>query len=178
MIKKTIFNSVYLFLKLFGGKNFSNKSFHPFVLLKFFYWQKILRINGNVPWPVHFTSQVRTPKKIVKGTRNPGMALGCYIDGRNGIIIEENVWIGPKVSLISMNHCLDNFQKYEKTNPIKIGKNSWIGANTTILPGVELGEHVIVAAGAIVTKSFKEKNIVLGGNPAKIIKEISDYKPI
>jgi acetyltransferase-like isoleucine patch superfamily enzyme len=178
MIKKTIFNIIYLFLKLFGGKNFSNKSFHPFVLLKFFYWQKILRINEKVPWPVHFTSQVKAPEKIIKGTRNPGMALGCYIDGRNGIIIEENVWIGPKVSLISMNHTLDNYHKYEKTNPIKIGKNSWIGTSATILPGVELGEHVIVAAGAIVTKSFNENNIVLGGNPAKIIKEISDYKPI
>src|SRR6056297_1197272 len=154
MIKKFILDSLFLFLKIFGGKHFSNKLYNPLTLFKFFFWQ------------------------IIKGTRNPGMALGCYIDGRNGIIIEENVWIGPRVSLISMNHSLENYQKYEKTKPIKIGKNSWIGANATILPGVELGEHVIVAAGAIVTKSFKEKNIVLGGNPAKIIKKISDYKPI
>src|SRR6056297_1562609 len=178
MIKKFILDSLFLFLKIFGGKHFSNKLYNPLTLFKFFFWQKIIRINAKVPWPVHFTSQVKAPEKIIKGTRNPGMALGCYIDGRNGIIIEENVWIGPRVSLISMNHSLENYQKYEKTKPIKIGKNSWIGANATILPGVELGEHVIVAAGAIVTKSFKEKNIVLGGNPAKIIKKISDYKPI
>jgi len=57
-----------------------------------------------------------------------------------------------------------------------MGDNCWIATNAIILPGVELGNHVVVAAGAIVNKSFREDNIIIGGIPAKIIKKIGDYK--
>ena len=53
--------------------------------------------------------------------------------------------------------------------PITIGDNCWIGGSATIVPGVTLGNNVVVAAG--VTKSFGD-NVVIGGNPAKIIKEL------
>lgn len=53
--------------------------------------------------------------------------------------------------------------------PITIGDNAWFGGGGTILPGVTLGDNVVVGAGAVVTKSFGD-NVVLGGNPAKIIK--------
>ncbi|EOJ3081127.1 DapH/DapD/GlmU-related protein, partial [Acinetobacter baumannii] len=53
-----------------------------------------------------------------------------------------------------------------------IGDKCWIGMNSVILPGVVLGNGTIVAAGAVVTKSFKQGNIVIAGVPAKIIKEI------
>lgn len=55
--------------------------------------------------------------------------------------------------------------------PITIGDNCWIGGSATIVPGVTLGNNVVVAAGAVVTKSFGD-NVVIGGNPAKIIKEL------
>ncbi|MDZ7795658.1 MAG: acyltransferase [Candidatus Marinimicrobia bacterium] len=80
--------------------------------------------------------------------------MGCYLDGRNGIIIEENVWIGPRVSIISMNHDENDFTKYAKSSPIIIKKNSWLATNCVITSGVELGEHTIVASSAVVTKSF------------------------
>lgn len=142
-----------------------------------FFMQKIVGINRSVPWPVHYTSQIKSSENIKKlSAKNPGGAMGCYIDGRNGIIIEENVWIGPNVSIISQNHSLTKYTDYKKAKPIIIGKNSLLTTACIILPEVELGEHTIVAAGAVVTKSFPEKNQVLAGNPAKVIKTIGNYE--
>lgn len=59
---------------------------------------------------------------------------------------------------------------------IKIGNNCFIGQNSIILPGVELANNIIVGAGSVVTKSFKEQGIIIAGNPAKKIGNISDFK--
>lgn len=59
---------------------------------------------------------------------------------------------------------------------IKIGDNCFIGYGSIILPGLELGNNIIVAAGSVVTKSFKEDDIIIAGNPAKKISNISEYK--
>lgn len=171
-LKRILFEFIYFILLFAGGKNYSNKQFNPFTLLQFFFYQKILRINSKINWPVHRTSKVISPKRIIKGSRNPGMAMGCYIDGRNGIQFGNNVWIGPKVSIISMNHNLYEYEKYEESEPIIIGDDCWLATGCIILPGVKLGNHVIVAAGAVVTKSFNEDNIVIGGNPAKKLKNL------
>ncbi|MFC2138511.1 acyltransferase [Bacteroidota bacterium] len=144
-------------------------------LLGMVYKQKILGYNRKIPWPVHFTSYIKNYKNIQTATEPVGIAMGTYIDARNGIILEENVNLGPKVSLISMNHDTNNYAEYIKQTPIIIKKNSWIGTNSIILPGVELGEHTIVGAGSVVTKSFKEGNILIAGNPAKVIKKLDNY---
>ena len=157
-------------------KDFNATSYYKKNLLAMCFYQKILRINGNVPWPVHFTSTVKAPEKIKRGTKAPGHAPGCYLDGRNGIIIEENVWIGPRVSIISMDHELNNYNRYKQEQPIIIRKNSLLTTGCIILPGIELGEHTVVGAGAVVTKSFPEGNQVLIGNPARVIKKLDEYK--
>jgi acetyltransferase-like isoleucine patch superfamily enzyme len=102
--------------------------------------------------------------------------MGCYIDGRNGIEIGQNVWIGPKVDLISRNHDVCNYQQYVEEGPIVIGDDCWLGAGSTILPGVTLGNHVVVAAGAVVTKSFEEDDVILAGVPARIVKRLEAYQ--
>ena len=101
--------------------------------------QKIIGINRRVPWPVHWSSQIHSSEKIQWGTRAPGLSMGCFLDGRNGIIIKDNVRIGPRVSLISINHDINEYENYINDKPIIIGNNCWIGANVVILPGVELG---------------------------------------
>jgi len=58
---------------------------------------------------------------------------------------------------------------------IIIGDNVFIGCGSIILPGVELGNNIVVAAGSVVTKSFAG-NVVIGGNPAKVINSIENYK--
>lgn len=58
---------------------------------------------------------------------------------------------------------------------IKIGDNCFIGQNSLILPGVEIADNTIVAAGSVVTKSFKKEGKIIGGNPAKVIGNIEEY---
>jgi acetyltransferase-like isoleucine patch superfamily enzyme len=137
--------------------------------------QKVLRVNSHVPWPVHWTSQIKHPERIQKGDRCPGLAIGCYLDGRNGIIIGHNTWLGPRVSLISMNHREDDYHDYVTADPIVIGDNCWLATNVTVLAGVQLGSHTMVAAGAVVTKSFPEGDVLLAGVPARVVKKLGPY---
>jgi len=163
-------------LEIVLGPAFGSGELELGVLIKSFLIQKIFRINAHVPWPVHPTTVVKGADKILRGTRFPGLSPGCNLDGRNGIDIGKNVWIGPGVSLISMNHSPNNFFEYVKCDPIKIGDNCWLGSNATLLPAVSIGDHTIVAAGAVVTKSFLDGNQVLAGVPAKVIKLLGDYE--
>lgn len=60
-------------------------------------------------------------------------------------------------------------------SPITIGNNVFVGHSAIILPGITIGNNVIVASGSVVTKNVPD-NVIVGGNPAKIIKPIEDYK--
>ena len=96
----------------------------------------------------------------------------CHFQDQGGITIGDNVLIGHNVVIATLNH---NQTPELRANiipkPVKIGNNVWIGSNATILPGVTISDGAIVAAGAVVTKDVK-KNSIVGGNPAKLIKEI------
>lgn len=59
---------------------------------------------------------------------------------------------------------------------IKIGRDCFIGANTTILPGVSIAPNVIVGAGSVVTKSFLTAGVVIAGNPARIVGSVSSVR--
>lgn len=133
--------------------------------------QKIFRVNGKVPFMVHFTSIVSGEIKFGNDVaRYFANSNGCYIQGINGIIIGDNTIFAPGVKIISANHNKQDFNKHDKTIPVVIGNNCWLGTNVVVLPGVELGDNVIVAAGSVVHKSFGS-NLIIGGVPAKIIKE-------
>ena len=104
---------------------------------------------------------------------------GCTILDCNLISIGENCLLAPHVVISAATHALDAEARaagVEFTAPITLGNNCWLGANSTILPGVILGDGVVVGAGAVVTKSFPS-NVVLAGVPAKIIRYVgSDEK--
>ena len=132
--------------------------------------QKFFRINYDIPFMVHFTSIVSGNIKIGKDVaRYFANSSGCYIQGINGVSIGDNTIFAPGVKIISANHSKIDYNSHEVVKPILIGENCWLGANSIILPGVEIGNNVIVAAGSVVTKSF-DSNLIIGGVPAKIIK--------
>ncbi len=89
-----------------------------------------------------------------------------------GITIEDDVLIGPKVSLLTVNHILEPSKRRGlTTGEIIIKKNAWIGAGSTVLAGVTIGENSVVAANSTVTKNVPG-NVIVAGTPAKIIKKL------
>lgn len=99
-----------------------------------------------------------------------------YLNARSGITIEDNVTLSRGVNIISTGYDVDHWmktgeRKHIEDSPIYIGNNCWVGANATILPGVNItGEYVIIGAGAVVTKDVTESRVLVVGNPATIIK--------
>lgn len=88
----------------------------------------------------------------------------------------DNCFIGPNVSIYTACHPLEAAERnkaVEWAEPVNIGHNVWIGGSATILPGVTIGNNVVIGAGAVVTKSFPD-NVVIGGNPARIIKHLQN----
>lgn len=126
----------------------------------------------KMPFSYHFTSVITCHEKVkadISVEAYLGNVGGMYIQAINGVEIGEGTIIAPGVKIISANHSLEDFDKHNYEEPVRIGKKCWLGTNCVILPGVQLGNAVIVGAGAIVTKSFPD-NCVIAGVPAKIIK--------
>lgn len=103
---------------------------------------------------------------------------GCFIQqcctffGRGGITIGDDVYIGPKCNLITINHDPDpDNRSATYGRPIIIEDKVWIGINSTILPGVRIGYGAIVGAQSVVTHDVAPMTIV-AGNPAKVIRKI------
>ncbi len=135
--------------------------------------------NKKVPWPVNNQTIVSNPNNIKFDVDNINIfqTPGCYWQGHNAEIhIGKNCYVAPNVGLITANHNVYNLKKHEEGKSIILGDNCWIGMNAVILPGVQLGKSTIVAAGAVVTKSFPEGFCVVGGVPAHIIKYLDPSK--
>lgn len=110
--------------------------------------------------------------KNLKLGKNIFINQNCQILDLGGVTIEDDVMIGPRVSLLSEDHPVNpNERKALIGKPILIKKGSWIGGSATILAGVTVGENSVVAAGAVVTKDVPD-NTLVAGVPAKIIKSL------
>jgi len=121
----------------------------------------------------HFTicSDVKLSLKgtlVMKDHSNIGPKAN--ISGRGCVTIGRHVMMGYECYIITQNHkyLKEGYAGYEQKD-VSIKDHAWIGHRVTILPGVQIGKHAIVAAGAVVTKSVPDYAIV-GGNPAKLIK--------
>ena len=99
---------------------------------------------------------------------------GCKFQDQGGIYIGDGSLIGHNTVLATLNHgLLPEERHYLIPKPIHIGKNVWIGSNSTILSGVTIGNNAVIGAGSVVTKDIPE-NMIAVGTPAKVIKSIYD----
>ena len=99
---------------------------------------------------------------------------GCIILDVNRVKIGKNCMLAPNVGIYSATHPVRAEERYNGVElglPVTIGDNCWIGAGAIICPGVTIGNNAVVGAGSVVTKSFGD-NVVLAGNPAKVIRNL------
>ncbi len=107
--------------------------------------------------------------------RNVFINQNCTFYDLGGLDIADDVMIGPNVSIITAGHALEPSKRRAITigKPIVIERNVWIAAGATVIGGVRVGENSVVAAGSVVTKSVPPNSLV-AGNPARLIRSISD----
>lgn len=110
-----------------------------------------------------------------------GNNSGIGINARLGVVhIGDNVMMAPDCVALTQNHQFKrvdipmNCQGVQEEKPIYIGNDVWIGQRVIILPGVHIGNGVIIGAGSVVTKNVKDYDIV-AGNPAKVIRNRLNY---
>lgn len=159
------------------GKYFDEKRMGWLWAIKFVPHRIFSLPKSTPPWPINSRTVVTGSKNIFfhPSSINVFQTPGCYWQAHDGEIhIGQNCFVAPNVGIITTNHDLYNVSKHQKGKDIIIGNNCWIGMNSVILPGVKLGNNTVVGAGSIVTKSFEDGFVVIGGNPAKVLKTLGE----
>lgn len=141
---------------------------------------EVRRILGKIIGQEVDESVALLPPFYVDYGKHIEIGKGCFIQqcctffGRGGITLGENVLVGPKVNIITINHDPDPENRSATYGrPVVIGDNVWIGINSTILPGVSIGCGTIIGANSVVTKDVPPMTVV-AGNPARIIKTLKN----
>jgi acetyltransferase-like isoleucine patch superfamily enzyme len=122
--------------------------------------------------------QVMLSDPVVRIGRRCTIGRGSHIVGHWSIEVGDDVQTGPYVYITDQNHSyLDPDEPIGLQTPIeagvRIGAGSWLGANVVVLPGAEIGEHVVVGAGSVVHGQFPDR-CVIAGVPARIVKRYVD----
>lgn len=143
--------------------------------IKSLWVRNVLRLAPPLPWPAVHSCHVSNPNNIIfhPDDLNNFQSPGTYFQNfKATITLGRGTYIGPNVGIITANHDFDDLAVHEAGQDVIIGEACWLGMNSVILPGVVLGAKTIVAAGAVVTTSFPEGRVVIGGVPAKVLKVI------
>lgn len=123
---------------------------------------------------IHATASTRYAQNVYVGKNSHINHLCCVWAGENSkIVLGNNLLMGPGVALFSVNHGIIKgqpmtFQERREAS-IVIGDDVWLGTHSVITAGTTISNDVIVAAGAIVTHSITEEEVIVGGIPARII---------
>jgi acetyltransferase-like isoleucine patch superfamily enzyme len=125
---------------------------------------------------IHATASIRNPQNVYVGKNSHINHLCCVWAGENTqIILGDNLLMGPGVCIFSGNHSTIKGQpmtfQERKEESIVIGDDVWLGAHSIITAGTHIANGVVVAAGAVVTRSITQEDVIVAGIPAKIISE-------
>lgn len=97
---------------------------------------------------------------------------GCRFQDQGGVTIGDDCLIGHNTVFASLNHDMDPARRADMIPaPIVVGRNAWIGSNSTILSGVTIGENAVVAAASVVTKDVPANTVVVG-SPARVVRTL------
>jgi acetyltransferase-like isoleucine patch superfamily enzyme len=118
-------------------------------------------------------TKVKISGRFVMG-RRVQIGTGCFIAaGSGGLVMGDDVLVSPNCTILTGSYRFDRLdvplpQQGSVSKGVRIGQRVWIGANSVVLDGADIGDNVIVSAGSVVSGTIKANSIVLG-NPAKVI---------
>lgn len=93
------------------------------------------------------------------------------------IYVGDYTMFGPNVTIATAGHPIlpeAREKGYQYNMPVHIGRNCWIGAGVIIVPGITIGDNVVIGAGSIVTKNLPS-NVIAVGNPCHVLREVNEY---
>lgn len=105
--------------------------------------------------------------------------MGCVFLDPARITIGDDVQIGPAVQLLTADHPRDAAERaagLESALPISIGARSWLGGGVIVLPGVSIGDDVVIGAGSVVTRSIPD-GVTAVGNPCRVVSRTGAEPP-
>jgi acetyltransferase-like isoleucine patch superfamily enzyme len=110
----------------------------------------------------------------IKVGNNVSIGVDNFIQAGGGVEIGDHTLMGPGVKIWTQNHIFDDpykpiLEQGAEYRGVSIGRNCWIGANTFIMPGADIGDGVIISAGAVVGAKPVKSYSILAGNPARVI---------
>ena len=169
-LKKIVFYCLF-----YGFANHLPNTYRPHIgpytkAIKGFFGRPLLAKAGK---NINLASGCLFSMKVSLGN-NSGIGTRSMIQGPT--VIGDNVMMGPEVMIFTMSHRHDrtdipmNRQGREESRPVTIGNDVWIGARVMIMPGVNIGDGVIIGAGAVVTRDVRSYTIV-AGNPARVVRD-------
>ena len=126
---------------------------------------------------------IETPFHANWGGRHVHFGSSIYANFNLTLVDDTHIYVGdftqfgPNVVLATAGHPIapELRERYYQYNaPVRIGRNCWLGANVVVVPGVTMGDNVVVGAGSVVTKDLPS-NVVAVGNPCRILREVNDH---
>lgn len=123
----------------------------------------------NPPFYCDYGSHIKVGKNFFAN-------YNCTIIDVAQVTIGDNCQMAPNVSIYTAGHPVHPVSRnsmYEYGIEVTIGDNVWIGGNTVILPGVHIGNNVVIGAGSVVTKDIPDWTIAVG-NPCKVVRKITE----
>lgn len=99
---------------------------------------------------------------------------GCRFQDQGGITIGDDCLIGHSAVIATLQHDIAPSRRGDLVpSPVVLGRNVWLGANVTVLPGVTIGDDAVVGAGSVVTKDVPARTVVVG-SPARVVRTVED----